>query len=145
VAIKRKREREREREIDPSGISFRRVLTYAARFSTYFHSRRHQTPTAVAVKIERSKSDRLYLAEKRNFILFRNSLTGCIFYRRPSQTYFGWRDKFRAKYFYRRILYDTSINIPSFRFRNSIERRSRDRCCSIFKSPFTYVRSLFRL
>lgn len=60
----------REREIDPSGISFRRVFTYATRFSTYFHSRRYQTPSAAVVKNDRSKSDWLYFVEKWNFILF---------------------------------------------------------------------------
>lgn len=45
VVTEREREKEgrnREGEIDPSGISFRRVFTYATRFSTYFHSRCYQ-------------------------------------------------------------------------------------------------------
>jgi len=119
VAVKKEREwvkereRERERKRDRPFRNFISTrLHLRDSFLNVFSFKMLSDPVA-AVKNDRSKSDRLYFAEKWNFILSWNSLTNAFFITIAIETgYFGWRNKFRGTYFYRWSL--STINVRSY-------------------------------
>jgi len=150
----RKRERERESERERSTLQ---EFHFDASSPTRLVSQRifiqgaiKLLPRSQSRTIERSKSDGLYLAEERNFILSWNSLTACAFFS-------GVATKSGLFWLPRRIPREIFLPANSIRRKYkgtlsrpySIERGSTDRCWPRRRNfkfpPLTYARPLFRL